>query len=175
MKFHNCHYTNTGQGFFYNVYIHHDENDPFPSGWAFGQGTDPFGLPFLTVPSKGMYDQTIYHEGFHIFQYNANSPGFAYSGDTQWYIESSAQWYMANYFPNEVSTFVEAGAILGNPQLALWHSFANEAPEDPNVGLKENYEMCNVDSCMVFRYQCCFIHYLYRTLILSYWIELLFA
>ena len=128
MKFHNSHYTNPGQGFFYNVYIHHDENDPFPSGWAFGQGTDPFGLPFLTVPSKGMYDQTIYHEGFHIFQYNANSPGFAYSGDTQWYIESSAQWYMANYFPNEVSTFVEAGAILGNPQLALWHSFANEAP-----------------------------------------------
>ena len=62
---------------------------------------------------------------------------------------------MANYFPDETMTFVEvflfflkstlnilliknifyqAGAILGNPQLALWHSFANEAPEDPNVG-----------------------------------------
>ena len=27
----------------------------------------------------------------------------------------------------------QAGAIIGNPQLALWHSFANEAPEDPNV------------------------------------------
>ena len=59
---------------------------------------------------------------------------------------------MANYFPDETMTFVEvslffinseylliknivdqAGAILGNPQLALWHSFANEAPEDPNV------------------------------------------
>ena len=23
---------------------------------------------------------------------------------------------------------------MGNPQLALWHSFSNEAPEDPNVG-----------------------------------------
>ena len=28
---------------------------------------------------------------------------------------------------------VQAGAIIGNPQLALWHSFANEAPDDPNV------------------------------------------
>ena len=29
--------------------------------------------------------------------------------------------------------YFQAGAIIGNPQLALWHSFANEAPEDPNV------------------------------------------
>ena len=26
-----------------------DQDDLFPSGWALGQGTDPFGLPFLTV------------------------------------------------------------------------------------------------------------------------------
>ena len=25
----------------------------------------------------------------------------------------------------------EAGAIVGNPQLALWHSFKNQAPGDP--------------------------------------------
>ena len=25
------------------------QDDLFPSGWALGQGTDPFGLPFLTV------------------------------------------------------------------------------------------------------------------------------
>ena len=28
---------------------HYDQDDLFPSGWALGQGTDPYGLPFLTV------------------------------------------------------------------------------------------------------------------------------
>ena len=125
---------NPSYGFYYNVYIHYDEEngeqDLFPNGWAYGQGTDPFGLPYLTVPHGGIYSPTLYHEGFHIFQYDSNSPGFSYSGDTMWYIESSAQWYMANY-NNDRETYVEAGAILGNPQLALWHSFANGAPQDP--------------------------------------------
>jgi len=125
---------NPGQGFYYNVYIHHGQDDLFPSGWALGQGTDPYGLPFLTVPHGSLGSRSIYHEGFHIFQYMANSPGFAYAADSQWYVETSAQWYMANYFPDERDTFMEAGAIIGNPQLALWHSFANEAPEDPNAG-----------------------------------------
>ena len=107
--------------------------DDFPNGWAFGQGTDPYGLPYLTVPSTGMYSTTMYHEGFHIFQYNSNSPGFAYSDDTQWYTESSAQWYKAEYFPDDIMTYVTAGAIVGNPQLALWHSFSNEAPNDPGA------------------------------------------
>ena len=93
--------------------------DDFPNGWAFGQGTDPYGLPYLTVPSTGMYSTTMYHEGFHIFQYNSNSPGFGYSGDTQWYTESSAQWYKAEYAPDDIMTYVQAGAIVGNPQLAL--------------------------------------------------------
>ena len=31
---------------------------------------------------------------------------------------------------------LQAGAILGNPQLALWHSFNNEAPGD--FGVSEN-------------------------------------
>ena len=35
---------------------------------------------------------------------------------------------------------VQAGAIIGNPQLALWHSFANEAPEDPNVRSKHKID-----------------------------------
>ena len=71
------------------------------------------------------------HEGFHIFQYAANSPGFAYAGDSQWYIESAAQWYQATILPDDELSFVEAGAIASNPQLALWHSFSNEALGDP--------------------------------------------
>jgi len=125
---------NPNKGFFYNVYIHHGDQDMFPNGWALGQGTDPYGLPFLTVPYGSLTSPSIFHEGYHIFQYNANSPGFAYSGDTQWYIESSAQWYMANHFPFDIMTYPQAGAIIGNPQLALWHSFNNEAPDDPGAG-----------------------------------------
>jgi len=122
---------NPSAGFYYNVYIHHGDQDLFPNGWALGQGTDPYGFPFLTVPHGSLPSHSIYHEGFHIFQYRANSPGFAYSGDSQWYIESSAQWYMAGYFPDAENLYVEAGAIIGNPQLALWHSFGNQAPDDP--------------------------------------------
>jgi len=123
---------NPGAGYYYNVYIHHGAADSFPDGWANGQGTDSFGQPFLTLPDGAHLDPgNIAHEGFHVFQYSANSPGFAYSGDTQWYVESAAQWYAAYRRPKDVETFIEAGAIDGNPHLALWHSFSNEAPGDP--------------------------------------------
>ena len=123
---------NPAAGVFYNVYIHHGEEDDFPEGWGNGQGTNSAGLPFLTLPNGAHLDPgNVDHEGFHVFQYTANSPGFAYSGDSQWYIESSAQWYSSWRNPTGEMTFVEAGAIDGNPQLALWHSFSNEAPGDP--------------------------------------------
>ena len=80
---------------------------------------------------QGYDSSTVTHEGFHVFQYRANSPGFAYAGDSQWYIESSAQWYAALENPTGLMTFVESGSIIANPQLALWHSFGNHAPEDP--------------------------------------------
>ena len=123
---------NPKAGFFYNVYIHHGEEDDFPSEWGNGQGTDKYRLPFLTLP-VGVHtsESNLYHEGFHIFQYQANSPGFAYQGDSQWYIEASAQWYMCQNKPEGINTFVEAGAILANPHLSLWHSFSNQAENDP--------------------------------------------
>ena len=119
-------------GYYYNVYIHHGEKDIFPNAWGNGQGTDKYGMPFLTLPSGAHLDKlNVHHEGFHIFQYNANSPGFEYANDSQWYVESSAQWYMADRNPLDESAFVETGAISSNPQLALWHSFDNQAPQDP--------------------------------------------
>merc|ERR1719348_88284 len=61
---------NPEQGFYFNVYIHHQGNeiDPFPDGWALGVGTDTFGVPYLTIPKGSVYSNSIYHEGFHIFQ-----------------------------------------------------------------------------------------------------------
>ena len=118
--------------FYYNVYVHHGEQDGFPNGWANGQGTDSNGMPFLTLPAGLNTDPAnTFHEGFHIFQYQSSSPGFAYAGDSQWYIESTAQWYAAWNMPGDVNAFIEAAAITANPQLALWHSFSNEAPGDP--------------------------------------------
>ena len=42
---------NPAAGHFYNVYLHHSgqDGDSLPEGWGMGQGTDPFGLPFLTI------------------------------------------------------------------------------------------------------------------------------
>jgi len=124
---------NPQAGFYYNVYIHHGLDETvLPTYWGNGQGTDTYGMPFLTLPSSANTDYSnLSHEGFHIFQYNANSTGFEYSGDSQWYIESSAQWYMSQNVPNEINTFIEAGTIYANPHVALWHSFSNEAPGDP--------------------------------------------
>lgn len=122
---------NPGKRSAYNVYIHHKE-DAFPNGWACGQGTDRFGLPYLTLPGDGMHREakTIYHEGFHIFQYRATSKGFVYSGNSQWYIEASAQWYMARKKPEERDMYVEATCISMNPHLALWHTLENGARGD---------------------------------------------
>ncbi|MEO0571601.1 MAG: DUF6055 domain-containing protein [Bacteroidota bacterium] len=124
---------NPQNGFYYNVYIHHGLDETvLPTYWGNGQGTDTYGMPFLTLPHTANVDYAnLSHEGFHIFQYNANSSGFEYSGDSQWYVESSAQWYMSQNVPNEINTFIEAGTIYANPHVALWHSFSNEAPGDP--------------------------------------------
>ena len=117
---------------YYNVYIHHGENDAFPAGWGNGQGTDGFGNPFLTLPDGAATDRSnVDHEGFHVFQYSANSTGFEYRDDSQWYIEAAAQWYSVYRDSTSVISFLEAGAIEENPQLTLWHSFGNEAPGDP--------------------------------------------
>lgn len=123
---------NPAAGYFYNVYIHHGANDLFPSGWGNGQGTDGFGLPFLTLPNGTHLDfNNTLHEGFHIFQYSSDSPGFTYEGDSQWYIETTAQWYKTTKNPGDDNLFIESTAKAENPQLALWHSFSNAAPGDP--------------------------------------------
>lgn len=42
---------NPPAGYYYNVYLHHSgqDGDSLPAGWAMGQGTDPYGFPFLTI------------------------------------------------------------------------------------------------------------------------------
>lgn len=127
---------NMAAGLYYNIYIHHGDQDHLPNHWANGQGTTDDGLPFLTLPVPAhTRKDNLDHEGFHIFQYAANSPGFRYTGDSQWYIETSAQWYAAYKSPLASEIFVEAEAIRANPYLALWHSFENMRSDDSNEWL----------------------------------------
>ena len=123
---------NPAAGFYYNVYIHHGSDDAFPEGWGNGQGTDEFGMPYLTLPNGAHTDRgNVFHEGFHVFQYEATAPGFEYANDSQWYVEASAQWFMADELGDDVMAFIEAWALPMNPQLTLWHSFGNEVPGEP--------------------------------------------
>ena len=121
---------NVEEGYFLNIYIHH-ENDIFPEWWGNGVGTNSYGLPYMTTGHEGLIDEAnIFHEGFHLYQYKQNSPGFVYSGDSMWYTEATAQWVAFVNQPDLINSIVEAGALVLNPQLALWHSFSNRAPGD---------------------------------------------
>lgn len=122
-------------GYYYNVYIHTSGiNDVFnPLGWGNGQGTDGNGYPFLTLPDQILSDWVNNaHETFHIFQYNANAPGFSYSGDSQWYIEASANWFAARENPTNPRAFVEAESLVRMPHVPLWLSFGNYPASYPS-------------------------------------------
>lgn len=123
-------------GFYYNVYIHTgDAGDIFtPYGWGNGQGTDGNGYPYLTLPD-GVFTDWVNnaHETFHIFQYNATAPGFSYSGDSQWYIEASANWFAAKQNPGAERAFIEGESLVRVSHVPLWLSYDNFPAEySPN-------------------------------------------
>ena len=126
---------NPQNGYYYNVYIHTpgDTSDFFyPYNWANGQGTDQNGYPFLTLPNGVLQDWiNNSHETFHIFQYSGNSPGYAYSGSSQWYIEASANWFAARHNPHALRTFVEGESLVRLPQVPLWLSYDNFPADYP--------------------------------------------
>ncbi len=116
---------NPTDGYYYNVYLHQN-GDVFPNGWGNGQGTDSNGYPYLTLPIGAHNDWVnVAHETFHVFQYSGTSPGFAYSGDSQWYIEAAANWFAALQNPNNDRAFLEAESLVRIPNVALWLSYDN--------------------------------------------------
>jgi hypothetical protein len=128
--------------YYYNVYIHNSGADLFPNNWAQGQGTDRDGYPYLTIPDKLTspdYHGHV-HEGFHIFQYNANSPGFKYKGDSQWFIEATANWYVNIRYPNDLDGFICGQAVTAIPQVPMWYSFRNKMPGDKNSWLRDDHQ-----------------------------------
>ena len=122
---------NPQAGFFYNVYLHHG-GDIFPDWWGNGQGTDGNGYPYLTLPIGAHNDWVnVAHETFHVFQYSANAPGFSYSGDSQWYIEASANWYAAYRYKEFSRAFLEAESLVRLPHVPLWLSYDNFPADYP--------------------------------------------
>jgi hypothetical protein len=131
---------NPQAGYYYNVYLHNGSDLFKPQGWAMGQGTDENRYPYLTIPIG--YATTgnsgLQHEGFHIFQYKANSPGFVYRGDSQWFIEATANWYAVTKHPQSKEGFITASAVTANPQVTMWYTYENREP-----GEKNNWQRCN--------------------------------
>lgn len=128
--------------YYYNVYIHDNGPDLFPDDWAQGQDTDNDGYPFLTIPvrlTSPDYHGHI-HEGFHIFQYNANSPGFKYSGDSQWFIEATANWFVNITYPDDVDGFICGQAVTAIPHVPMWYSFENKKPGDKSSWLRDDHQ-----------------------------------
>lgn len=122
---------NPMDGYYYNVYLHRSD-DLFPSWWGNGQGTDSNGYPYLTLPIGAHNDWVnVAHETFHVFQYSSNSPGYAYSGDSQWYIEASANWFAALQNLAVDEAFLEAESLVRLPHVALWLSYDNFPPTYP--------------------------------------------
>ncbi|MGY8887096.1 MAG: T9SS type A sorting domain-containing protein [Flavobacteriales bacterium] len=113
-------------GYYQNIYLHGDGGYFDSNGWGNGVGTDSNGYPFYTMPYNLFNDLiTVAHEIFHLYQYNSNSPGFAYSGDSQWYIEASANWYGARQDFIAERAFIEAESLVRLPQVPFWLSYDN--------------------------------------------------
>ncbi len=119
---------NLPDGHYYNIYATNGGDYFAPNGWGQGQGTDSNGYPFLTLPNLGD-EESVAHEIFHIFQYSATSPGFAYSGDSQWYIEAAANWFAARVNPEAPRAFIEGESLVRISHVPLWLSFDN-FPDD---------------------------------------------
>lgn len=113
-------------GYYQNIYLHGDGGYFDNNGWGNGVGTDSNGYPFYSMPYY-LFDntETIAHEIFHIYQYNANSPGFEYAGDSQWFIEASANWYAGTRNPTAPRAFIEAESLVKLPHVPLWFSYDN--------------------------------------------------
>ena len=124
---------NPTDGFYFNVYLHGDGGYYDSNGWGNGVGTDSNGYPFFTLPYWLTDDLVnLAHETFHIFQYSANSSGFAYAGDSQWYIEGSANWFAAIQNQEAPRALIEAEILVRIPHVPLWLSFNNFPDIYPN-------------------------------------------
>jgi hypothetical protein len=125
---------NIAAGVQFNVYLHvPGQDDGFGAyGWANGVGQNDLGQPFMTLPQGAHLDPTnLDHEGFHVFQWAATSPGYWNEGDSGWFTETSAQWFSAERSPDHPEMYATASAIAGTPHLSMWHGFYNPQPGDP--------------------------------------------
>ncbi|MCH2046535.1 MAG: T9SS type A sorting domain-containing protein, partial [Saprospiraceae bacterium] len=68
------------------------------------------------------------------------SPEFNYSGDNQWFIEATANWFKAILYPNEINTFLTNEILLRLPQVPLWYGWFNRPAYHPDNWQRENHQ-----------------------------------
>ena len=125
---------NPAAGYYYNVFIHHGEDDRFPNDWGNGQGFGPQGLPYLTLPAGAHEDvSNVLHEGFHVFQTSSAYDVVDTNPDAVWIIEASAEWYQSSRNSDDPRAFITAGSAYALPHLSLWYMPENSPPTvDPS-------------------------------------------
>ncbi len=114
--------TSVERGYYTNVYIHHGEDDEFPSGWAVGVGYDALGVPYMTLtPDIAFNDYgVVAHEAFHVFQSSSEYHFVDEERAALWIIEGLAEWYRMSRNSEAVRAFTNVMAIRATPDLALW-------------------------------------------------------
>ena len=124
---------NAQAGAYVNIYAY-QSNDYFSTVGITGGcsvGTEQYGTryrgPYMAC-SAGIIQglgNTRAHETFHFYQYAQTSPGFLYSGNSQWYTEASATYYGLLKYPDANIGYSGAIALKRVPHVPLWLSFQN--------------------------------------------------
>ncbi len=122
---------NSQAGAYVNVYIHISGPDDYLSQFVGGNGvgTENYNTQFQgpywsTGRGTAVGDfATAAHEIFHVMQYDSNSPGYEYSGSSQWYTEASASFYAMTRYPE--SSWDDVYILRNLPQVPIWLSWTN--------------------------------------------------
>lgn len=123
-----------------NVYLHDPyANDGFDDELGNGVGSDDREYPFMTLPLGAHEDASnVYHEAFHIFQFETTSTGFRYEGDSGWFVETTANWFAMEAGASPDVDFLTVSSIAAAPHLPLWHGFDHESPAIPDHWITGN-------------------------------------
>lgn len=111
-------------------------------GLTRGFGLDVNGIPFVNLPldiaqdflinPPGPNTESAYvtHELMHLLQVGAPFPQ---DGDSDWYWEATAEWFVDQVYPNDSEGKDTIGQYLINPQLPLWASRVNQGVDQADL------------------------------------------
>ncbi len=122
---------NSLAGAYVDIYCHSSGANDYLNQYVSGNGVGTenyytkYQGPYYTSGRNTLtYDySTVAHETFHLMQYNQNSPGYVYSGNSMWYTEACASFYGMTRYPD--SGYEDVYILRRLPQVPLWLSSEN--------------------------------------------------